>query len=520
MVKSNIKAPLCLLLVLSMLCACPFMAYAAEEETYAFTMFTNWGSLGPVGEMYMNNLEEELNLDITYEFPSGSGYNDALTTMMATLELPEVILMPTETSQLFRDACEDGLFIDLAPYLESGDYPNIMAHTADVSWESLDVFKDGRIWGIPRSSMMRADGYVFRKDWLDAVGITIEEGKPITLDQLYEILYAFTYNDPDQNGVNDTYGISSSNANFASFFSEAFGISRNLANTTVSAEGWGEYDGEYMTLKYSRTDDSYKEYLTFLQKLWKAGVYDPDTFNLDDSSAGQRFIDGVTGVEMNFPGNMARKITTLKSVNENADLIFIPAIVQNEGDPYTAITTGTGIWYVYVITSEAEHPERILELMDTALDDEHWSDLANRGVQGVTYDLDENGNVIDLSSQIPEEYKGNNGVMAIIRFMRRSDGIEFFLDVNLTPEDRVRYTDLINVTLNNFIPSLDGGYVPPSASATNFLDYMTEMNSKLAQIVSCQVEVSEWDNVLDGWYKAGGDQYVKEMQEYIASVAG
>lgn len=31
---------------------------------------------------------------------------------------------------------------------------------------------------------------------------------PATIEELHDVLYAFTYNDPDQNGKNDTYGFS------------------------------------------------------------------------------------------------------------------------------------------------------------------------------------------------------------------------------------------------------------------------------------------------------------------------
>jgi len=42
------------------------------------------------------------------------------------------------------------------------------------------------------------------QDWLEAVGMEM----PATIEELHDVLYAFTYNDPDQNGKNDTYGFS------------------------------------------------------------------------------------------------------------------------------------------------------------------------------------------------------------------------------------------------------------------------------------------------------------------------
>ena len=153
----------------------------STEEPYEFTLFSNWGKLGYQGEIYMNKMAEELNLKINYEFPPGSSYDDAIQLMLASGEYPELVLMPSETSPVFVNACNDGVFKNIDEYLKSGLFPHIMKHTSEVSWIALDVFKDGRIWGVPRSSMVRADGYEVRGDWMKAIGMDFKEGASLTL---------------------------------------------------------------------------------------------------------------------------------------------------------------------------------------------------------------------------------------------------------------------------------------------------------------------------------------------------
>lgn len=82
----------------------------STEEPYEFTLFSNWGKLGYQGEIYMNKMAEELNLKINYEFPPGSSYDDAIQLMLASGEYPELVLMPSETSPVFVNACNDGVF--------------------------------------------------------------------------------------------------------------------------------------------------------------------------------------------------------------------------------------------------------------------------------------------------------------------------------------------------------------------------------------------------------------------------
>ena len=44
---------------------------------------------------------------------------------------------------------------------------------------------------------------VIRKDWLDNLGLEV----PTTPEELLAVAEAFTYDDPDGNGVDDTYAI-------------------------------------------------------------------------------------------------------------------------------------------------------------------------------------------------------------------------------------------------------------------------------------------------------------------------
>ena len=56
---------------------------------------------------------------------------------------------------------------------------------------------------------------------------------------------------------------------------------------------------------------------------------------------GDRF-----GAALGFPGNTARRVTNMRQFNEDADLIFVPLVMQNRDDVHTAITPGTGVWYL------------------------------------------------------------------------------------------------------------------------------------------------------------------------------
>jgi putative aldouronate transport system substrate-binding protein len=65
------------------------------------------------------------------------------------------------------------------------------------------VTLNGKLYGFAEpGALAGTDGFVIRKDWLDKLGLKA----PKTIDDFYEVAKAFTLNDPDGNGKNDTYG--------------------------------------------------------------------------------------------------------------------------------------------------------------------------------------------------------------------------------------------------------------------------------------------------------------------------
>lgn len=62
---------------------------------------------------------------------------------------------------------------------------------------------DGLSYGLSHSgSIDRNEGVLIRKDWLDNLGLAV----PVTTDDYLNVMRAFTFNDPDGNGIDDTYG--------------------------------------------------------------------------------------------------------------------------------------------------------------------------------------------------------------------------------------------------------------------------------------------------------------------------
>ena len=66
-------------------------------------------------------------------------------------------------------------------------------------------------------------------------------------------------------------------------------------------------------------------------------------------------------------------------------------------------------------------------------------------------------------------------------------------------------------------PTIDKGYLPPASKEISYINYSKTMDEVVSKILIGNLDVSAYDDALNGWYKNGGEEYVKQMNDYIAS---
>lgn len=168
-----------------------------SEEPYEISIVTNsYTPEPPTPESpAWQAIEDFTNtkLDITY-VPS-SNYEERFNITLASGDLPSMIL--TNKTSSFINAVQDGAFWDLTDHL--ADYENL-SQLNDIVKNNISI--DGSVYGLYRARPLGRMAVTIRKDWLDNLGMEI----PTTTDEFYDVMYAFTHDDPDGNGQNDTVG--------------------------------------------------------------------------------------------------------------------------------------------------------------------------------------------------------------------------------------------------------------------------------------------------------------------------
>ena len=174
---------------------------------------TTWRGLSnrtyPPGQSFEDNIwtraiEEELGIVFEYVWTAPTGEFDAkINTSIAAGDLPD-ILTKLNLEQYYNlarvgrlapqnDLLEQYDIGDVRKYLDFGDGVNRSMMTIN-----------GEIYGWGEGpQLMNVKMFAARNDWLENVGREM----PQTYDEIIDVLYAFTNEDPNQTGSRDTYGL-------------------------------------------------------------------------------------------------------------------------------------------------------------------------------------------------------------------------------------------------------------------------------------------------------------------------
>ena len=222
-------------------------------------------------------LEDQLGIKLELQMlPSNPNDQDLMVRAMAAAdELPDFF---TCSREVWADLAKNGMVLDVT------DYYALMPNRSSVMFDDAAknyVTYEGRIYGFATPSAISGnEGLLVRQDWLDNLGLSV----PTTLDELYDVLYAFTYNDPDGNGKNDTYG-------FGAFVEETVsyeiypGRRFEPLMGAFGVEGTWNMSSSNFGLKIH--DANYYDWMVFFKKCIDTGVIDPNwmSYKKDDFRA-------------------------------------------------------------------------------------------------------------------------------------------------------------------------------------------------------------------------------------------
>lgn len=224
-----------------------------------------------VNEMeWLSLLEKENGVEIEWQQITAD-WDQKKSVMFAGGDIPDILFKATATTDF---ATYNGLFENLAPYIENGTMPNVAKMFEEhPELRAMCTDETGAIYGLPnyRSVWPRTNRVLYiNQEWLDNLGLSV----PTTLEELEAVMVAFKEQDANGNG-DTTDEIAFDFSGFPSFILGCFGVP--LMN---ESEGYYVENGE---VKNFRIDERYKEFMIWLQGLYAQGLINEEVITQDYS---------------------------------------------------------------------------------------------------------------------------------------------------------------------------------------------------------------------------------------------
>ena len=260
----------------------PSMAFADEQPTVTLLVpeYNAGKSLKNEGsDEVIKKVQEYTGINFEIKWGDNGAYDQVIgTTLMDFDNMPMIITCGGSMNGTIVSAAEEGAFWDLSEYLDDSEkFPNL----SQVNKETLKgLTVGGEVIGIPRVRELGRYGFSYRQDWADKLGL----GTPETIDDVYNMLYQFTYGDPDGNNVDDTYGMEMTK------YTGPFDIVQTWFGC---GNGWVEQDGQLVPVHQTA---EYKEAIDWLKKVYDDGLMSPDWVTIDTSEWSNGCKKGQNGV--------------------------------------------------------------------------------------------------------------------------------------------------------------------------------------------------------------------------------
>lgn len=447
-------------------------------------------------------VDEFTQTDVEWNFGLSDAYADKLTLMLASGNATPMIVTATKMDAQIVNYAKAGAFWDLSQFINEQDYPNLAKANPDVN-EYVTI--DGQLIGIYRSRPMARYGFSYREDWAEKLGYTKE---PETIDEVYQMMYDFTYGDPDGNGKDDTYGLElCSYTGSLDIMQTWFGVGNK----------W--YEDESGKILPVHMSEEYMEALDWFKKCYDNGLWASDWATRETSTWTNDVKNGLAGMYCDTVSNgrkiwdyfIDNEIPSVVDSSKTASMVLGHSIGKTPETRHNNSNSGYG-GFLVITKSGAKTEEDVkncLHFLDRMCEDE-MKMVANYVVEGLHWEKDANGYYVNLM-QDESKQQDFAGVSQVEPGIPSSDISESYIKFELSETkkkenevvaDNEKYV-VVNPALSLLIQSET--YTVNGAVLDTILDD-ARTNYIIGVITKEQLE-EQWKL----WATSGGDKVIEEI---------
>lgn len=442
----------------------------------------------PSGDV-TQKLEEYTGVEIDFTWVPDASKTERLNAALASNSLADIVSLTEINNTTVRSSLASGMFWDVEPYLE--EFPNL----AEISEDRLESSRiDGRIYGVPFLKPIARYGVLVRKDWLDNLGLDV----PSTLEELAAVAQAFTEDDPDGNGADDTVGFVERD--------ESFNVGFRSLSGYFGADNWFTItdDDEVMP---SFMQPEYKEAMEWFRNIYDNGWMNSDFAVMAKNDQKNYIVQGRGGIVLSGLQEVRNYIDDAAGTDEeHMEWVLINDIVHENVERRILSDTngGMGGWLAIPKNNvETEEDLRVvLKFINDLMDEEPFT-LMTQGIEGVHYEIDDEGVYVRL-----DDTKWQQEVQPFSS-SRPSELVTVFPSsnpyVNLANE-KIRENEEFAVI--NPAQSLNSETYDRSWSSL-----IEGISDAYYQYMTGEIEIDGFDTAIETFLRNGGQQIIDEFTE-------
>lgn len=444
------KKTLAFLLTLALFTGvCSLPAAQAKGET--LRMLVHYTDVDMANDNAHKLLEEATGYKLQYDFLPQENPLDQLNLMFASgdVEYDYISIAASEVAKnLFATYASKGLLADLTDKV--GAYPNIM-NLDERLLNTLTI--DGRIYAVCSSALALTNpNNMIRMDWLEKVGLQA----PTTRDELYAMLVAFKEQDPD--GLKE---------NLIPFVAGPADMIATISATFGILYPYEDRDG---VLIDTRLTEAYKDYLTFMNKLFTEGLLDPDFAINNGTTVNEKIAAGRVGYFAGWTDPASNYLAAVRAEGIEDRMIYaVPPLKDDAGNQrLRAGHNGQGLSGIGFIPADSANVDAVLDYIDTFLEPATFESLIH-GQEGVDYV------VVDGVRKPTENFQPNRGNMHA--FFPVQDGEAYFDLWQLRTRKNPNYEEVVNTIFKTSEGHIEWpilGFAPAFSEVSTQVNIVTE----------------------------------------------
>ncbi|MFB7813925.1 extracellular solute-binding protein [Paenibacillus chitinolyticus] len=432
---------------------------------------------------YLRYIEKNTGLNIKVTLPPQDVYPEKLNVIMASGNTPDLINYSDKV--WMNDNARQNKLMPLDELIDRYG-KDLKEKIPKEAWDQVTV--DGKIYAVPSLNEVKGLELMYvRKDWLDRLGLA----PPVTLDDYYKVIRAFTLDDPDGNGINDTIGLTfgESLVRSAPFFG-AFG---------VQLDQWTDRYGE---LAYTSTLPETKEALAFLRKLYREKLLDPEFPLNRNPSMMDKIKNGKVGLFSAAWYDTRGPIAA--NMQKDPRAVWIPLEFPRGPEGHSGVYATSLVRSYNVIPVESANPEGVIRYLNFIAGDGYKT--LKLGFENEIWSMQNGKMVINFEEHNKHLYRGIYQAME---------------DVQDKETSKIRLDALGDFHLYDNLKRIEGHLIPnafygsPTPSMSKYYNIKgKELMEHFVRIIVGVEPLDSFEMAVERWRKEGGDDMTREVNEW------